>query len=261
MPPKKQKVHTVKHKKLGLHILSVSIVTLVLVGGNVLLLLWPLINASYRNNQSINAVASEGRGAVMNFEDSIYLAQNTSEPTLYLRNNTYTTSKVSASDQVNTNKKSILTVQKNSEILGMVSSANKKTIIFSVLNGSGGDAVSVYSYNLEKNSLQNISLTSNNGLSTYRYAAPNTISADGKYVSFNVFSCWRCDGAYPTTAIYDMQTGQTKEIGRTTDFKWLENGMYEYKNFVPEACPVEEIGSGECFKDPTTIAPKKGDWK
>ncbi len=76
------------------------------------------------------------------------------------------------------------------------------------------------------------------------------INPEGKYVAFNMFSCWNCGGHAPDTLLLKIDTKATKRIGKVSYFNWKENGNYEYKAYKVIPCEVD--GPGECSEDPKT---------
>lgn len=81
-------------------------------------------------------------------------------------------------------------------------------------------------------------------------------SSDDKYLSLNMFGCWNCGGHQPETNLIRLLDNETKNIGRTSYFKWLEEGKYEYKDYVVIACV--DPGPGECSEDPEKLPMKSG---
>lgn len=77
------------------------------------------------------------------------------------------------------------------------------------------------------------------------------ISSDGNYVSFDMFVCWNCHGHHPEKFLYSIGDKKAKRIGKVLDFKWLEKGNYEFKNYIVKEC--EEPGPGICNEDPNTL--------
>lgn len=108
---------------------------------------------------------------------------------------------------------------------------------------------SVYHYDVTKNTdrLSKISLFATAPVSD-GYSVPrlNTISADGKYVSFKLYGCWNCGGHQPQTLLYKLTEAKAKNIGKTSFFEWGNNGAYSYKEFKEIPCDPPSEGPATC---------------
>lgn len=82
------------------------------------------------------------------------------------------------------------------------------------------------------------------------------ISSDGKLVSFNMHSCWHCDGGPGQKMLMNIETKESKTIDFVLEFKWEENGKYSYKDYIEETPCNEPIEV--CIKDPKTLPVKSG---
>ena len=81
-------------------------------------------------------------------------------------------------------------------------------------------------------------------------------SADSKYLALDLFDCWNCGGHQPETMLVRLEDNELKNIGRTSFFNWLEDGKYEYKDYVVITCSQETMG--ECSEDPEKLPLKSG---
>lgn len=77
------------------------------------------------------------------------------------------------------------------------------------------------------------------------------ITSDGKYIAFNMFSCWNCGGHQPEVLLFDRETKETKNIGKVSYFKWRTKSDYEYKEYKVIECKFE--GPGECSIEPDKL--------
>lgn len=77
------------------------------------------------------------------------------------------------------------------------------------------------------------------------------ISSDGNYASFSLFKCWNCQDNSAETILWYAADNTTKNIGRVTDFAWLNGGGYQYKTYT--AIPCVNPGATECSVDPQTL--------
>ncbi len=90
-----------------------------------------------------------------------------------------------------------------------------------------------------------------------KYLQIKSVSADGRYVAFDVTPCWGCGGGYPTTFLFDTVRKMREsdgDIGRVLEFEWLDNGNYQYKEFIDRECEVFNT----CYMDPATLPLLKG---
>lgn len=74
------------------------------------------------------------------------------------------------------------------------------------------------------------------------------ISNNNKDVAFNMYSCWNCETSQPEVMLFNIDTKQTKTIGKVSYFSWRTKNDYEYKEYIVIPCQFK--GPGECFKDP-----------
>lgn len=90
---------------------------------------------------------------------------------------------------------------------------------------------------------------------------PKIVDTDttGKYVSLNMYSCWNCGGHPSSRLLWNSETGNTKDLGFVSYFKWLDDGNYEYKEFVEVKCDFE--GPGICNEDPKNLPMKTGSFE
>lgn len=160
------------------------------------------------------------------------------------------------------------------EIFSFKSLPNSKSFVFvirydlSTGQNNTEQYIKGYYYN-PSNSSEIVSLlfsytpsdSSGNG---YSYPVVRTISPNGTYASFDMFSCWNCGGHQPETMLVNLHTKATKRIGKTSYFAWKENGSYEYKEYLSEPCPTptgtvpEEFIQTDCPQDPATLPLKTG---
>ena len=97
-------------------------------------------------------------------------------------------------------------------------------------------------------------------LSSGIYVLPKimTASADNKFISFELYKCWGCAGHKPQTLLLNLETEESKNIGKVEDFEWLNGGSYRYKEDMLRPCPKNEEGyfipvEGECSTDPDLV--------
>src|SRR3989344_5090534 len=143
----------------------------------------------------------------------------------------------------------------------MVFPGNKKAIV--VMRWSRGDSdpetISEYAIykvfiydtvNQKTNEIKELGQSSNE--KNYNVPKVNQISNDGQFISFNMFGCWNCGGHKPETLLYDTIQNKTKRIGKALDFKWLNGGSYQYKEYKVKPCA--EPQPGECFEEASTLS-------
>jgi hypothetical protein len=122
-----------------------------------------------------------------------------------------------------------------------------------------GQDLKVYYFNPNQtNALKNILSFVWPGVDKYPVPRIDQVSKDGKYVSFAMLGCWNCDGGQPETLVYNLDTNGSKRIGRVINFKWLENGKYEYKDYVEKPCAPDYVGIGPCVEDESKLPLKTG---
>ncbi len=146
---------------------------------------------------------------------------------------------------------------------------NTKSIVFSIelsravstSQGSSWDPYGtrrdlyLYDRSQSKPSLKKIISFSNTG-TQYSYPKINSFSEDNKFVDVMLFGCWACDGHKPETLLVDLQTSKSQNIGKKSYFKWIQNGNYEYKDYIVKEC--DQPQPGECYEDPNTLPLKTG---
>ncbi|MBI2330324.1 hypothetical protein HYU94_02960 [Candidatus Daviesbacteria bacterium] len=90
------------------------------------------------------------------------------------------------------------------------------------------------------------------------------ISNDGKSMSFNMYVCWNCGGDFPQKLVFNITNKQAMNIGKVAYFKWKDNGMYEYKDYIGITCPIPTPGGpreylqSACFEEPKNLPLKSG---
>lgn len=112
----------------------------------------------------------------------------------------------------------------------------------------------VFIYDLSTQTIKEISEMRNNEDPSKGYFIPivDQISEDGRYISFNMHACWNCDGGgHPETLLYSLELDRVKRLGRTLDFKWLDRGVYQHKEY--KVIPCAEPQPGECFKEAASL--------
>ncbi|MBI4225659.1 hypothetical protein HY612_00940 [Candidatus Roizmanbacteria bacterium] len=112
----------------------------------------------------------------------------------------------------------------------------------------------VFIYDLLAKTTREIAEMRNNEEPSRGYFIPiiDQISEDGGYVSFNMHACWNCDGGgRPERHLYSLELDKVKRLGRTLDFKWLDRGVYQYKEY--KVIPCAEPQPGECFEDTASL--------
>lgn len=263
--PRKQKVETKqKQKKIGFHILSAAVVTLVFVGGSVFLLLSPLLVPFL--SQAKTSETGAGTPQTDTAKMTVYLVRSTASDKIVLKNASEPTSDESMLP--------LLQVPENSVILNYLNSEDKNIVVFSISSISNfkffEDRVvadnfmglpdqqisNVFAYDKIQNKVTFL-FSSNALTSKNRYIYPANIK-NNKYISFENRYCNECGVGVREGLVYDLQTKKMKEIGPITELHLLDNGMYEYKEYIPEKCPIE---IGECFKDPANLPFIKGELK
>lgn len=142
---------------------------------------------------------------------------------------------------------------------------NKNNFIFIVewpMNNNSTDfKVFYYDASQSTNKLSNI-LTINafgeNSPKGQNVPRIDKISADGKYISFKMYSCWNCDGQpAPDEMLLNRDTQTTKRIEPVSYFEWKANGNYAYKEYKTEPCPTAPPGQtnryANCPIDPQKL--------
>lgn len=77
------------------------------------------------------------------------------------------------------------------------------------------------------------------------------ISNNNVDVAFNMYPCWDCGTNKPEVMLFNIETKQTKTIGKVSYFNWRTKNDYEYKEYIVTPCKFK--GPGECFKDPSEL--------
>lgn len=114
-------------------------------------------------------------------------------------------------------------------------------------NGMGWD-LPIYYFNANKQKLE--LLASYTWPNSKENPVPfiNSVSLTEKYIAFNMFGCWNCGAGYPEIMLMNLDTKETKRIGKVLEFTWKENGNYTYKDYKEIPCPDEPGGPGPCIE-------------
>lgn len=84
----------------------------------------------------------------------------------------------------------------------------------------------------------------------YNIPKINSISNDEKYISLRMTPCYGCGGYSSETLLYSIYTKKIKKIKQTVlDFKWLDDGLYQYRVYKSKMCPGEFDGPAGCFEN------------
>jgi hypothetical protein len=286
--PRKQPA-VAKRKKIGLHILSVAFVTLVLVGGNVFLLLSPLFGAASTGGSVFVKKNGIAQGVKQRSDAStLFYVQTDGVPSLYFNGKNYQSQRAISginyrtdAPTVKNTKKAIAQLPPASEILGIVSSADKNVIVFSVLThvdfkylttvknntskmmNQGQSTIapsaitSVFTYSIKDQVLTKLFDTFK--LGSQKIPVAQNITSDNSAIIFNLISCFGvCEKEVPEIMTYDLESGSMKQLGKVLDFQFLGEGNFQFKEFVVEQCGVNAEAGSECYKDPAKLPYKKG---
>lgn len=104
----------------------------------------------------------------------------------------------------------------------------------------------LYLYDPSNQNLKKIERFTSDG-KNYSYPKIGEFSPNNKFVSIYLFGCWNCGGHQPETLLLDLTNFKTKNIGKVLEFKWGENGNYNYKDYIVIEC--KEPQPGECTKN------------
>lgn len=83
-----------------------------------------------------------------------------------------------------------------------------------------------------------------------------SVSDDGKFIAFDLFTCWYCEPGHPDTMLFNVETKAKKLIGKVSYFNWKKNGEYEFRDYIVQPCP--KVTPTECSADPQTLPLKTG---
>ncbi len=84
----------------------------------------------------------------------------------------------------------------------------------------------------------------------YNIPKIKSISNDEKYISLQMTPCYACGGNSSETLLYSIDTKKIKKIKQTVlDFKWLDDGLYQYRVYKSKMCPGEFDGPAGCFEN------------
>jgi hypothetical protein len=211
-------------------------------------------------------------------ENEIYFSNTNSEYPLVLNNRVYPINeRPEISKELNDNdiKKLSLTplmsVPDNSWIFNIGTAANTNDVYFVVYSslayqytvhqnsdtlknpsGGGVTVLTAYRYTPGTKTIERLFDTLDFPELVRKYPQIKSVSADGRYVAFDVTPCWGCGGGYPTTFLFDTvkkMRDSGKDIGRVLEFQWLDNGNYQYKEFIDRECEVLNT----CYRDPANL--------
>lgn len=162
----------------------------------------------------------------------------------------------------------VMTVPENSWIFNIGSATGTDDIYFvvnSTLNywytahqnspilenpaGGGVTILSVYKYEPITATITKLFDTTDIAELVRKFPAIKSISADSRYIAFNIHGCWGCGAGHPDTFLYDKEKQTGQNIGRVFDFEWLNNGDYQYKKYIEIPC---ENPFG-CHEDPAEL--------
>jgi hypothetical protein len=292
--PRKQK-QVSKRKSMGLHILGVSLFTLLWVGGNVFILLSPLYAASFSKKHAVTANTLPNNKMLLvrpqqnSSEDNIVYAVKLNSgykiyqsgqfirPSSEMKSadqKTYLYDNNQKIDLSKIEKTPLLQIPSGSMLNDYLVSDDGKLAIFTVYSpvnftflsnkdGFGQNQVlsSVFSYDTEKNKLT--LLFTNTDYAGLVYISPRSISEDKDHIAFDSHSCLECGAqSYTKTFVYEVSTKTLKQVGTLSDFRWTTGKNFEYKEVVDEKCSMAEDSTGiPCEKDSKDLPFKKGSWK
>jgi hypothetical protein len=118
-------------------------------------------------------------------------------------------------------------------------------------SGGGITILSAYKYSPEAQTIRKLFDTFNLIKLSGKYPAIKSISPEGRYIAFDVYSCWGCGAGHPSTFLYDIKEKTGKDIGQTLKFQWIGEGKYRYKEYIK--IPCKEPDSLGCYKEPNKL--------
>lgn len=264
------------HHKHVFWILFASLLTIVLIGGNMFLLL-SIPAAVSERNRLVQFLIEDRKlmGKTASTQASMVYVTEESEPHIWFDGKLYTSSyEYVPSDGKNIAKKALVEFPAGTRVVSARTSDDGTLVVFSMATdvttkfvtgqtspaGYTAQVTSVFAYNTQTKKVDQ--LFSSDKLGEFPYAYPSKISKDNKYIAFENTNCLDCDTGHPVTFVYDLNNHVLKDVGLITAFDWLENGNFQYKAYVEKECKPEDFGEGGgCFKDPSTLPFKKGSWK
>lgn len=147
------------------------------------------------------------------------------------------------------------------EVFGFKPMADNKSFLFIMRWGiESADKVDLsyylYYYNPAKTPKLTLVKKFNEGDGSYGIPKINQVSGDGLHLALDMFGCWNCGGHKPETMLLNLETLQTKNIGKVSYFAWKTGGAYDYKDYVVVTCEGESMG--ECSEKPESLPMKTG---
>lgn len=139
-------------------------------------------------------------------------------------------------------------------------------------SGSAGQAYTVYYYHSNSASPSATQLllyksfyTPLKKLSQQDYTVPkiDQFSSDGNYVSILLYHCAECTKHHPQYLLYNLASESQRNIGIVSNFSWLNNGAYQYKDYILTDCPPNtgiNLMDQECSQDPENLPLKVGQY-
>lgn len=83
-------------------------------------------------------------------------------------------------------------------------------------------------------------------------------STDSNFISFNNIDCFECEHINGITILYDVNRNISKNIGEVIDFSWLDNGNYQYKDYIEVKCPETDLIPRICNEKSENLPLKHG---
>jgi hypothetical protein len=116
-------------------------------------------------------------------------------------------------------------------------------------SGVGVTVLSAFKYEPASSTITKLFDTTSLEELEHGFPAIKSVSADSRYLAFDVYDCWGCGAGHPITFIYDTEKKTGLSIGPVFEFKWLEDGNYQYKKYIKISCD-NPFG---CYKDPAGL--------
>jgi len=134
------------------------------------------------------------------------------------------------------------------EVLSFEESPSNKSFVF-IMRWNTEEGEEYRMFRFSNNSISELRVfTQKDGL--YFVPRINTFSPGGNFLNLSLFRCAECITEQPETLLYYIPTGEDRNIGKVSYFKWGEDdNVYEYKEYEEGVDPADQpLRTNEFFE-------------
>lgn len=154
--------------------------------------------------------------------------------------------------------KPVVTIDKansSNPVTSFLATQDTKKVLFVVQNGTQHTAYFYNEYNTKAPLTKIHTFTEAKGQPSVPRATG--MSPNGTYVSFAMFECVECGDEVPVTMVVNLENGKHKMVGKTSYMNMLDNGTYQFKDYMEVDCP-DPTSATKCAIDPQFLQLREG---